>query len=70
MIQTVPLTAAYEFRRSKKLAQAHIRSTADLMNAPEVLANRQKRLNDRIADILADELATALSALNFNEVQV
>ena len=67
-MQTVPLTAPYEFRRNKKLAQAHIRSTADLMNAPEVLANRQKRLNDRISDILADELATALSALNFNEV--
>ena len=68
MIQTVPLTAPYEFRRSKKLAQVHIRSTADLMNAPEVLANRQKRLNDRISDILADELAAALSTLNFNEV--
>ncbi len=69
MIQTVPLTAPYEFRRSKKLAQAHIRSTAELRNAPEVLANRQKRLNDRISDILADELAAALSILNFNEVQ-
>ena len=68
-MQTVPMTAPYEFRRSKKLAQAHIRSTADLMNAPEVLANRQKRLNDRISDILADELAAALAALNFNEAQ-
>lgn len=55
-MQTVPLTAPYEFRRSK-------------MSAPEVLANRQKRLNDRITDILADELAAALSALNFNETQ-
>ena len=68
-MQSVSLTAPYEFRRSKKLAQAHIRSTTDLMNAPEVLANRQKRLNDRISDILADELAAALSALNFNEAQ-
>ncbi len=68
-MQSVPLTAPYAFRHSKKLAQAHIRSTADLLNAPEVLANRQKRLNDRISDILADELAAALSALNFNEVQ-
>ncbi len=70
MMQTVPMTAPYEFRRSKKLALAHIRSTTDLMNAPEVLANRQKRLNDRISDILADELAAALSALNFTEMQV
>lgn len=69
MMQTVPLTAPYEFRRSKKLAQAHIRSTTDLMSAPEVLASRQKRLNDRITDILADELAAALSTLNFNEAQ-
>ena len=68
-MQTVPLTAPYEFRRSKKLAQAHIHSTTELMSAPEVLANRQKRLNDRITDILADELAAALSALNFNEAQ-
>lgn len=68
-MQTVPITAPYEFRRSKKLAQAHIRSTTDLMSAPEVLANRQKRLNDRISDILADELAAALAALNFNEAQ-
>ncbi len=68
-MQAISLTAPYEFRRSKKLAQAHIRSTADLMNAPKVLANRQKRLNDRISDILADELAAALSALNFNEAQ-
>lgn len=68
-MQTVPLTAPYEFRRSKKLAQAHIRSTTELMSAPEVLANRQKRLNDRITDILADELAAALSDLNFNEAQ-
>lgn len=69
MMQSVSLTAPYEFRRSKKLAQAHIRSTTDLMNAPEVLANRKKRLNDRISDILADELAVALSTLNFNEAQ-
>lgn len=68
-MQTVPLTSPYEFRRSKKLAQAHIRSTTELMSAPEVLANRQKRLNDRITDILADELTAALSALNFNETQ-
>ncbi|RBO91884.1 hypothetical protein [Pseudochrobactrum asaccharolyticum] len=68
-MQTVPLTAPYEFRRSKKLAQAHIRSTTELMSAPEVLANRQKRLNDRITDILADELTAALSSLNFNEAQ-
>ena len=68
MMQTVSLTAPYEFRRSKKLALAHIRSTTELRNAPEVLANRQKRLNDRITDILADELAAALSTLNFNEV--
>ena len=68
-MQTVSLTAPYEFRRSKKLAQAHIRSTTELMNAPEVLANRQKRLNDRISDILADELAAALAALNLNEAQ-
>lgn len=67
-MQTVPLTAPYEFRRSKKLAQAHITLTNALMNAPEVAANRQKRLNDRITDILADELAAALSAINFNEV--
>ena len=63
------LNAPSEARRSKAKTEEYIKTNLALISAPEVLANKQKRLEQSLGELLAADLEANLATVDFSEAR-
>jgi len=66
-MNSLPPRAPSDARRSRKKAEQYIETNLALINAPEVLLNKQKRLERSVGEFFATAVEADLAAADFAE---
>lgn len=65
-MNTLLLNAPSDARRSKAKTEEYIKTNLALITAPEVIANKRKRLERSVGELLAADLEANIATLDFS----